>query len=529
MMFSKTGHVVLSVCLLLFCESFAASAETPQYGGTLYVSTFTDAWNFDPIHVQTTTGQRVFLEAGIGETLYRWSFDDQKYEPWLATALPEISDDGKVYRIPLRQGVRFHDGTTFDAYDMVYSFERILNPENKTYVYRKYVDVVESVEAIDEFTLKITLQTPDNAFIAKLAGPEVAPVSQAAVEAAGEDYGTKRVIGTGPFRFVEWLPGDRIVLERFDDYWQQGLPYLDRIVFKIVPDETTALLQLRLGEVHILDDVPRKSINLLKQDAPNLTVTLLVGIQHEQIYLNTARPPFDDIRIRRAVAHAIDRQAIIDSVFDGYAIESVGPYHSWAWTHHPDLKQPYPYNPEKAGRLLKEAGYGPDNPLRFELMATNQEMFVDQAVMVQAYLKDVGVQVEVLPLEKSTLFDRVYVRKTYKDTPEMYAAALEDWGASVDDPESSAERLFQSDSGGNKCFYKNREVDTLFSDVNFAKTVDEQKAVYYKTEQLIASDVPTIWICNPKDAVAYRNTVKGFHPDARYRLPLATVWLEQAD
>ena len=499
--------------------------QEPKYGGTLQVAILADAWSLDPIHIQTTEGDRM-VRGIFGDTLYHWSIKKGEYEPWLATALPEISEDGRTYLIPLREGVKFHDGTTFDAHDMVYSINRILNPDNKSYIYKKYAKIIAAVEAVDDYTLKIVLKDPDNAFMAKLIERDFVPVSKEAVEKAGEDYGTKIVVNTGPFKFVEWLQGDRIVFERFEDYWQKGIPYLDKIVCKIIPEEATALMQLRLGEVHILEDVARKDIKTLKEDE-NVIVKLVTGIQHEQIYLNTSRPPFDDIRVRWALAHAIDRQAIIEGVFEGYAVESVGPYHPWFWTHNPEWKQPYPYDPEKAKKLLAEAGYGLNNPLKFELMATNQDMFVDQAVMVQAFMADIGAQVEVLPLDKSTLFDRVYVRKAYEGKPEMYMAALEDWGSSIVNPESAAERLFTSDSGSNKCFYNNPEVDKLFEEVNFAKTMEEQKKIYYKTEELIAKDSPTVWICNPKDATAYTKSVKGFHPDGMYRLPLATVWLEE--
>ncbi len=515
--------ILVVVCMLFL--SFGASAEEPKRGGTLQVAVLADAWSLDPIHIQTTTGERIFRDGSIGEALYDWNVEKGEYVPALATALPEISEDGKTYLIPLRKGVKFHDGTTFDAHDMVYSLNRILDPENKSYIYKKYADV-EKVEAVDDYTLKIVLKTPDNAFMPKLESRDVCPVSKEAVEAAGEDYGTKVVVGTGPFKFVEWLQGDRIVVERFEDYWQEGVPYLDKVVYKFIPEESTALMQLRLGEVHILEDVARKDIATLKEDE-NVTVELVTGVQHEQIYLNTANPPFDDIRVRQALSHAIDRQAIIEAVFEGYAVPSEGPYHPWFWTHNPEWKNPYPYDPEKAQKLLEEAGYGPDNPLKFELMATNQDMFVDQAVMIQAFMEEVGGQVEVLPIDKSTLFDRVYVRKAYEGKPEMFMGALEDWGSSVLDPESAAERLFESGSGSNKCFYNNPEVDKLFQEVNFANTLAEQKQIYYKTEEIIAKDVATIWICNPQDATAYIKSVKGFTPDGAWRLPLATVWLEQ--
>ncbi|MCP4403888.1 MAG: ABC transporter substrate-binding protein, partial [bacterium] len=287
-------------------------------------------------------------------------------------------------------------------HDMVYSINRILDPDNKSYIHKKYANILESVEAADDYTLKIVLKTPDNAFMAKMIDRDFSPVSQEAVEEAGEDYGTKVVVGTGPFKFVEWLQGDRIVFERFEDYWQEDLPYLDKIVCKIIPEEATALMQLRLGEVHILEDVARKDIATLEEDE-NIVVELVTGVQHEQIYLNTANPPFDDIRVRQALSHAIDRQVIIEAVFEGYAVVSPGPYHPWFWTHNPEWEQPYPYDPEKARKLLEEAGYGPDNPLKFELLATNQDMFVDQSVIIQAFMAEVGAQVEVLPIDKSTL------------------------------------------------------------------------------------------------------------------------------
>ncbi|PIE33805.1 hypothetical protein CSA56_09845 [candidate division KSB3 bacterium] len=515
--------ILVMACLL--AVSPVIFAEEPKSGGTLQIAVAADTWSFDPIHIQTTEGDRIILGA-IGESLYHWSVKKGEYEPWLATALPEISEDGRTYLIPIRQGVKFHDGTTFDAHDMVYSINRILNPDNKAYIHKKYTDILDAVEAVDDYTLKIVLKVPDNAFMGKLQSRDLCPVSQEAVEAAGEDYGTKVVVGTGPFKFVEWLQGERVVVERFDEYWQKGIPYLDKVVYKIIPEESTALMQFRLGEVHIIGDIARKDIATLKEDE-NLVVELVTGIQHEQIYLNTARPPFDDLRVRQALSHAIDRQAIVDGVFEGYAEISSGPYHSWFWTHNPEWKQPYPYDPEKARALLEEAGYGPSNPLKFELIATNQDMFVDQSIMVQAFMADVGAEVEVTPLDKSTVFDRIYVRKAFEGKPEMYMAALEDWGSSVVDPEDASERLFSSGSGSNKCFYSNPEVDKLFEEVNFVKTLDEQKEIYYKTEELIAKDVPTVWICNPLDATGYLKVVKGFKPDGRYRLPLAKVWLSE--
>ena len=313
-------------------------------------------------------------------------------------------------------------------------------------------------------------------------------------------------------------------MERNPDYWKKNLPYLDKIIYQFVFDEELALLQIQLDKIQILTDVARKDIKILKIDK-KIDVKLTPGIQHEQIYMNTKMKPFNDIRVRRALAHAIDRQAIIDGVFKGYAMESVGPYHPWFWTHNPEHKQPYPYEPEKARKLLAEAGYGASNPLKFELLATNQNMFVNQAVMVQTFMQDIGAQVKVLQLDKSTLFDRVYVRKAFKGKPELFQAALEDWGSSAVDPKSSANRLFSSGSESNKCFYANSKIDKLLKNVNSAKTIEEQKQIYYKTEVIIARDAPTVWICNPQEATAFRKEVKGFYPDAENRMPLMKVWL----
>ena len=507
----------------LVCFGGTAMAETPKRGGTLQVAILQDMWTMDPINIQTTTGHRIVHNSGMGECLYDFDVVKGVFVPRLATALPTITDGGKVYTVPIRKGVKFHDGTKYDAHAAAYSINRILDPANKSYILKKY-KLVEKIETPDDYTLKITLKTPDNAFMVKLATRDVIAVSKKAVEKYGKDFGTKAFVGTGPFMLVEWLQGDRIVVERNPDYWRKGIPYLDKIIFKFIPEESTALMQLRLGEIHIMEDVARKDIKIL-QDDKNVEVELVTGIQHEQIYLNTKSKPFNDIRVRQALSHAIDRQAIIEAVFEGYAMESVGPYHPWFWTHNPEHKQPYPYDPEKAKKLLAEAGYGPSNPLKFELMATNQDMFVDQAVMIQAFMQDVGVQVEVLPLDKSTLFDRVYVRKAFKGKPELFQGALEDWGSSVVDPESAAERLFTSGSGSNKCFYANPEVDKLFEEVNYAKTIEEQKKIYYKTEAIIAKDVPTIWIANPKDATAYRKEVKNFKPDGENRMPVEHTWL----
>ena len=515
----------LSIILLsaLTCFTGPTLADTPKRGGTIQVVISQDMWTMDPIHIRTSTGEWIIHDTGLGECLYDWDVDQGNFTPRLATALPTITDGGKVYTIPIRKGVKFHDGTQYDAHAAAYSINRILDPDNKSRLLKKY-KIVKQVEATDDYTLKITLETPDNAFMVKLASRDVIAVSKKAVEKYGNDFGIKAFVGTGPFRFVEWIERDRIVVERNPNYWRKDLPYLDKVIFEYTFDEELALLQIELDKVHILSNVALKYVKTLSA-VNNIEVKLVPGIQHEQIYLNTKMKPFNDIRVRRALAHAIDRQAIIARVFEGYALESVGPYHPWFWTHNPEHKQPYPYDPEKAGKLLAEAGYGLSNPLKFELLVTNQDMFVDQAVMIQAFMQDVGIQVEVLQLEKPTLLDRVYVRRDFKGKPELFQAALEDWGSDAVDPEYSADRLFSSGSVFNKCFYADPEIDKLFEDANFTKTIEEQKKFYYKTEALIAGEVPTVWICNPKEATAIRKEVKGFNPNAENRMPLMSVWL----
>ena len=516
---------LLSVIFLtvLTCLAGPALADTPKRGGTIRVAISQDIWTMDPIYIRTASGERIVHDAGMGECLYDFNVEKAVFVPRLATALPEIEKGGKVYIIPIRKGVKFHDGTKYDAHAAAYSINRILKPTNKSYNLKEY-KLVQKVEATDDYTLKITLKSPDNTFMMKLAARDVIAVSKKAVEKFGKDFGTKTFVGTGPFKFVEWIEGDRIVVERNPDYWKKNLPYLDKIIYQFVFDEELALLQIQLDKIQILTDVARKDIKILKIDK-KIDVKLTPGIQHEQIYMNTKMKPFNDIRVRRALAHAIDRQAIIDGVFKGYAMESVGPYHPWFWTHNPEHKQPYPYEPEKARKLLAEAGYGASNPLKFELLATNEDMFVNQAVMVQTFMQDIGAQVKVLQLDKSTLFDRVYVRKAFKGKPELFQAALEDWGSSAVDPKSSANRLFSSGSESNKCFYANSKIDKLLKNVNSAKTIEEQKQIYYKTEVIIARDAPTVWICNPQEATAFRKEVKGFYPDAENRMPLMKVWL----
>ena len=515
---------LVALALVVIMAGFALAA-TPKKGGTLNVAMQADAWSLDPIHIQTTGGERIVHDAGMGQAMYRWDPNAGKFIPRLAVELPQISDDRLTYTIKLRKGVKFHDGTPYNAEAQAFSIMRIVDPANKSYILKKYKNL-DKAEALDEYTLKITLKKPDSGFMIQLSQRDTIAVSPTAVKKYGKDFGSKAFVGTGPFKFVEWKQGDRLVVVRNPDYWEKGIPYLDKIVYKFIPEEATALMQLRLGEVHLHENIAPKDISILKKDK-NVKIYMIPGIQHEQIYLNTKIKPFSDIRVRQALSHAIDRQAIIEGVFEGYAVKSEGPYHPWFWTHDPKWKQPYSYNPEKAKALLKDAGYGPSNPLKFELIATNQDMFVDQAVMVQAFMADVGAQVEVLPLDKSTLFDRVYVRKAFKGKPEMFNGALEDWGSSVIDAESSGIRLFYSNSGSNKCFYSNPEVDKLFDQIKAAKTMDEQKALYYKTEEIIAKDVPTIWICNPKDATAARIEVKGYEPDGETRLPLEKVWLDK--
>ncbi|HBG97664.1 MAG TPA: ABC transporter substrate-binding protein, partial [Rhodobacteraceae bacterium] len=305
----------------------------------------------EPPNLDPTAGAAGAIDevvyANLFEGLTRFR-EDGSIAPGLAESW-EVSEDGRSYTFHLRDGVRFHDGTAFDAGDVVFSLDRARGPDS-TNAQKALFDGIEAVTALDPGTVRVDLGAPDSGFLWALAWGDAVILAPETADAAAT-----APVGTGPFRFDRWVRGDRVELARNDAYW--GAPVaLDRAVFRFISDPTAAYAALLAGDIDAFPNVPAPETLMQFKADPHFQVTVGLTEGETILAINNARPPLDDIRVRRAIAHAIDRQALIDGALYGYGT----PIGSHFAPHHPayvDLTGLSAYDPDAARSLLAEAGF----------------------------------------------------------------------------------------------------------------------------------------------------------------------------
>jgi peptide/nickel transport system substrate-binding protein len=351
--------------------------------------------------------------AAIDEVTYANLFEsltriNEKGEviPGLATSWT-VSDDGLVYTFTLREGVTYQDGTPFDSADVKFSLERAKAPDS-TNAQKGFFEPIASVETPDAKTVVVTLSHPDGLFLFNMGSGDATIV---APESAATN-GTKP-IGTGPFKFGEWVAGDHVTLVRNPDYVGPDQPKLNQVTFRFIADPAAEVAAVLSGDIDAFPTIGApESLDQFKSD-PRFVVEVGTTEGETVMGLNERRKPFDDIRVRRALAYAIDRQAVIDGAMYGYGT----PIGSHFAPHNPayvDLTGAYPYDPEKAKALLAEAGYPDGFSTTFTLPPPAYARRGGE--IIQAYLAEVGVKVELIPVEWAQWIEQTFTGYDYDMT-----------------------------------------------------------------------------------------------------------------
>ncbi len=368
----------------------------PVYGGSLTIAQSVEPPGLDPTTATSAAIPRV-VYGNVLEGLVRIDRNG-KIIPALASDY-KISKDGKGYTFTLKKGVKFHDGKSFDAEDVKFTFGRLMDPQ-VTIPNRRYYQDIESIEVADPHTVKFKLKNPSSMFLFNLARPDSVIIHKQAA-----DNLKTAPVGTGPFKFVEWVRGDRITLAKFAGYHRKGLPYLEKTTFKFIGDPSAQIAGLRAGDIDVIGyDVSPENALLLEKD-PKFKV--LNGYTTTEVILSTnqTRKPFDDVRVRRAMAHAIDRSALIKGAMSGYGTP-IGSHMDPGNPNYIDLTSTYPYNPEKAKQLLAEAGY----PNGFEAVIKLPERFAyakRSGEIITDMLSQVGIRLKIELTEWGQWIDRV--------------------------------------------------------------------------------------------------------------------------
>jgi peptide/nickel transport system substrate-binding protein len=365
-------------------EPTATPVTEPQRGGTLNMSLGTDFVNFDPfLDIDAWEFKPMVFEAPI-------RFSDQfTFEPWLAESF-EISPDGMSVILHLRKGVMFHTGREMTADDVIWSVDRARDQTLGHHLADRFTTCTGATK-IDDSTVQINYSQVEHSALDGIARLYIFP------KEAVDDISTVPV-GTGPFKYVEWVPGDHLTLERFDDYWREGEPYLDKVVIKPIPDEQARMVNLLAGAIDLLAEVPLADITLLEQ-APGVNVIQQPpGFSFDAFIFNVTRPPFDNTQVRQAMNYAVDREKMRELAYHGQAIMTVLPYAPTSWAYPKDLEDYYTFDLDKAKELLTEAGY-PDGFQAQMLIRGTGGVALDVAQVYKEDLAKIGVDLEIVPTE----------------------------------------------------------------------------------------------------------------------------------
>lgn len=486
----KRFHVFVLISLVLVVALSGSIMAAPQYGGEVKVRAASDPATLDPFRV----GVDAFAwDISYAINVYPFILGpDGDFIPDAAESWETPDDTTIIFN--LRDNVYFHDGSKMTAEDFYYTFTVNTDPDSGSYWYEGLRGLVEDFEIVDEYTFKLELVEPWAPIFYSLLFPIV---PKDAYEAKADDFALEPV-GAGPFKVVEWVPDQHLILEAFDEFYD-GRAYLDRVIFQVM-DYDTALMAFLDEDIDVLA-VGTEDLDMV-EDHPNLDVIRKPGTSWFYLGVNQTEGPLSDPKVREAISYGINREEIIEYHFHGEMKLSTGPIVPISWAYNPDVRS-YPYNPGRSIRLLQEAGYG--DGVTIELKCSTGAASVMELVQTQLAL--VGINLEMVPMEWGLLSDDVR-----DDKFELHYRA---WTRQTD-PERGINRQFVSDSNINIAGYNNPRVDELAHKAATTLDLEERKAMYFEIQEILAEDLPAIFLWHGIHRSAYNTRVQNFDTDPYY-------------
>jgi ABC-type transport system substrate-binding protein len=540
--------VVILATLLAGC---IGQEEEPEKKMIFIFGSSGDAVRLDPADV--TDGESIQRMDNIHEGLVEYEEGTTSIRPCLAKDW-EVSGDKKTITFNLREDVQFHHGYgEMTADDVVFSFARQYDSSNwyhdkGEWAYWGYMfGDIESVEKIDTYKVAIHMARPNASIMTSLAMFTVCIVSEKAAQDYGDDYFSNPV-GTGPFEFVEWVKDDHITLRAFEDYWRDRAK-IDELIFKVIPDPSARLMALQAGEVHGIEHIDPQHLDIISDD-PNLQLISQAGMNVGYVALNCgegyvdanengkwddgedvdvpgAFEPFKDVRVRRAIAHAIDKESIVRNLYKGAASVAIQGMPPALFGYNHDIEG-YEYNPDKARDLLEEAGYGDGFTVTlWHMGSTSRPYFpvpTQIAEAIQSDLAAVGITIELFTEDWGT-----YLQDAEAGKAPMIMLG---WTGDNGDPDNFlnvlyGQRVCTVGSAGNYGFKKNPEIQDLLNRALMTYDQDERARLYEEANALLVEQCSHVFIAHADQNLAFLSTVHGYiiHPTSRkFFYP---VWIEE--
>lgn len=513
--------VLLSACASEPSDGEGTSEDNQNgSGGDLIIATVSDAVTLDPAGSNDVPSRDI--QFNIFERLINQN-EQMELEPGLALNWEAI--DETTWELELREGVTFHDGSSFNADVVKANIERMLDPDVGSSSYSRF-EMISGVEVVDDYTVRIITEYPFSPLPSNLAHGSMGMVSLEQIEAdyeameAGEEPGSvvnSHPMGTGYFKFEEWSPGQQIVLSNNEDYWGEEPAKLDSVTFKVVPEDLTRLAELETGDSHITNPLNPSDIEKMEGDEA-LSIVRQDGLGIEFLGFNVEKEPFDDKRVRRALAMGIDKNELLEGIYSNVGTLAKGPLAPDVFGYDESIST-IEYDPEDAKALLAEAGFS--DGLSATLWTNESRERVDMATNIQAQLSEIGVELDIEILEWGA-----YLEETSNGSHEMY---LMSWNNGTADADDGLFPLFHSSnagSGGNKMFAKYDELDELLDEGR--RTVDESERldIYKDAQEFLADESPMIYFVHPEYLVGVREEVKGLSLTPGNMMLLKDVYIE---
>lgn len=437
--------------------------------------------------------------------------ENMQIHPGLAESWQQLDD--RTMQFKLRKGIKFHNGDDFTAEDVKFSFERMMNSPRIAFV----LPPIERIDVVDDYTVNIVTKTPFGPLLAHLSHPALGMVSKKLLTENPEAL-KEKPIGTGSYKFKEWIYGDKLVLEKNEDFYDKNERGLKYIVFKNVVEASNRAIGLETGEIDIATPISSVDEENIKNN-PKLQLLTKPSISYTYIGMNMTKAPLNDIRVRKAINYAIDKQAIIDVILNGNGKIATSPIAPGVFGF-TDKTKNYEYNVEKAKELMKEAGY--ENGFTTSMLVFSGEANTQTAEIVQAYLKEIGIDLKIEIVEVSAYWDM-----TERGVHNLF---LGSWGVVTGDADYGLYAMYHSSAkggAGNRDFYENEKVDELLDKAKTEIDPETRKKLYEEAQILIVNDAPDVMLYNRNLTVGAQKYIKGLgiHPVTLYNF--ATVYIEE--